>query len=79
MGPIVYVAKDRRSISTIACRCMPSQAETLTHTTTYKLRDFHGSAAAFNPLRSRAEPAFWPGEEIDPRPLMEMLRLPRAP
>lgn len=79
MGPIVYVAKDRRSVSAVACRCMPSQAKALIHTATYNLRDFHEAAAAFNPLRGRTEPAFWPGEETGPRPLMDVLRLPHEP
>jgi hypothetical protein len=67
MGPIVHLNAGSADISTLICRCMPTQAKNLLMTETYRLRTL---------AESRLKPVFGePGEDGATR-LARVLRLP---
>lgn len=40
MGPIIYIDPDSGRVTTVICRCMPSQADSFPETTTYELEPY---------------------------------------
>jgi hypothetical protein len=67
MGPIVHLNAGSHNVSTLICRCMPTQAKNLLATGTYQLRPL---------AESKLRPPFGkPGEEAAAR-LQRNLRLP---
>jgi len=81
MGPIVYLERDSKSVSTIVCRCMPAQARSLLTTSVYELKPIQAenSDLLLKMLRDRLKfrAAFWPGEK-DVSELQKKLRLPNS-
>ena len=67
MGPIVHLSAGSHNVSTLICRCMPTQAKSLLETKTYELRPL-GDAK----FRTAFEPS---GEPAAAR-LARLLRLP---
>lgn len=67
MGPIVHLSARSHNLSTLICRCMPTQAKNLLATETYQLRPL---------AESKVRPALGkPGEDAATR-LKRCLRLP---
>jgi hypothetical protein len=81
MGPILYLRERTHEVATLICRCMPSQADKLTETGTYRLAPLSEAPVekmqqARQGLERRA--AFWPGESSGPAGLEKALRLPQS-
>ena len=81
MGPIVYLRRDSRSVTTLVCRCMPAQAKSLLTSSVYQLKPIQAenSDMLLQMLRDRLRlrVAFWPGDN-DGRGLQKKLRLPKS-
>jgi hypothetical protein len=77
MGPMVYVSMDPLLISAVACRCMPTQARSLTSTVTYDLKPLQDTNSLVSKLRSQIDAAFWPGDTETNDRVLKLLRLPR--
>lgn len=67
MGPIVHLNAGSHNVSTLVCRCMPTQAKRLLETKTYELRPL-GDA--------NVRPAFEPSGAPAAARLARLLRLP---
>jgi hypothetical protein len=80
MGPIVYLSKNPRDVSTLICRCMPAQAKDLAGTGIYDLLPLQSATNSFFLAQARAgtrQPtAFWPEEKTSDDWLEKCLRLP---
>lgn len=81
MGPMVYLSKASRSVSTLICRCMPAQAKQLRRTVNYELVEAtpfpSDSVLARVRARMGGGMAFWPGETASDHRLERCLRLPK--
>ena len=72
MGPIIYLRSGSRSVSTLICRCMPSQGRLVRTARNFELRPFPDQTAPIRP----ATAAFWPGDAATADRLTRCLRLP---
>ena len=79
MGPIVYLQRNMRNVSTLVCRCMPAQAKSLLTSSFYQLRPIQAenSDLLLQMLRGRLKfrASFWPGAKDAPG-IEKKLRLP---
>jgi hypothetical protein len=79
MGPILYLTAPHHSVSTLICRCMPSQAKDVLGTSTYELVEIQDSTAYSLSAGLRTMLAlpkrFLPGEKDGERALDNVLRL----
>ncbi len=82
MGPMVYLRRGTRCVSTLTCRCMPAQAAHLMGTQVYTLVPVAGSPAepwaAGAGLMGKAPAPPWPRFPSDQKSLDSWLRLPRT-
>jgi hypothetical protein len=81
MGPIVYVAAESRQISTVICRCMPSQARRLTEESRYyELVSVQyccsESLCSKASRQTGVKAAVWPYEPVSQCQMEQCLRLP---
>jgi hypothetical protein len=80
MGPIVYLQRNSRNVSTLVCRCMPAQAKSLLTSSVYHLKPIQAenSDLLLQMLRDRLKlrAAFWPGAKDVPG-IEKKLRLPK--
>jgi hypothetical protein len=67
MGPIVHLNAGSQNVSTLICRCMPTQAKNLLATETYQLRPL---------AESELRPRFDKADEDAAARLARSLRLP---
>lgn len=81
MGPIVYLQRNTRNVSTLVCRCMPAQAKSLLTSSVYQLKAIQAenSDLLLQMLRDRLKfrAAFWPGAKDAPG-IEKKLRLPKS-
>ena len=79
MGPIMYLQRSSRNVSTVVCRCMPAQARSLLSSSFYEIKPIQtdGADVLLQMVRDRAKlrTTFWPGSK-DSTPLQKRLRLP---
>jgi len=80
MGPIVYLQRNTRNVSTLVCRCMPAQAKSLLTSSVYLLKPIQAenSDLLLQMLRDRLKfrASFWPGAKDAPG-IEKKLRLPK--
>jgi hypothetical protein len=78
MGPIVYLRARTHMVSTLICRCMPTQAKKLRATGTYDLLPFPEAAPELVRVREdiRGLASFWPGERSGDKRVQTCLRVP---
>ena len=82
MGPIIHLSSGTHAVSTVICRCMPTQAKSLRQTGSYELIDANNdqlqSLFALAKARLKMRVSFWPDKGGANNTPAGFLRLPAS-